>query len=321
MGKKVLFLVVLAFGVFGFAQTASAQQTVEPTALDEIVFAPDFTEEEADVLRLYYAFFNRAPDPSGARYWLEQHDNGLSLDDIAFWFSQGVEFQRNYDGTSNEQFVTRVYQNVLGRAPDTSGFNYWRAQLVEGNLDRAGVVRFVSANLEFERRRPLPDGRRLAVVLASAENFPPLWIDLPDRSVTNRRVTETINQCTTPSTVTRTFSSSNTVRSQNVTVFNRVNLYETEADALAAALSLRDCPMGAVSNVPAIGRFPLWTYQASDRKYIGFFFIGKALFYEEVTFDTPVTHLQASEVLTQQVGLWFRVDETSWVGALSDFFE
>ena len=34
----------------------------------------------AKLFRLYWAFFGRSPDPGGALYWVEQHDDCLGLD-------------------------------------------------------------------------------------------------------------------------------------------------------------------------------------------------------------------------------------------------
>ncbi|MCL2462262.1 MAG: DUF4214 domain-containing protein [Defluviitaleaceae bacterium] len=43
----------------------------------------------------------------------------------------------NPDDAGIDQFVTRLYQNVLGRAPDTGGFNYWRNGLARNTLTGA----------------------------------------------------------------------------------------------------------------------------------------------------------------------------------------
>ncbi len=43
----------------------------------------------------------------------------------------GETFEENFS-TPDEKFVNTLYQNVLGRAPDTSGLNYWLGQLNSG---------------------------------------------------------------------------------------------------------------------------------------------------------------------------------------------
>ncbi len=108
----------------------------------------------ADVLRLYWAFFNRDPDSDGANYWIAQFDEGATLDDIAFSFAGSEEFTNTYGDTVDRQFVKIVYRNVLGRSPDTEGFNYWVGLLAEPAVSRVDVVRWISASSEFIGAHP-----------------------------------------------------------------------------------------------------------------------------------------------------------------------
>lgn len=89
---------------------------------------------DAQIIRLYKAFFDRKPDQTGFDYW---HDDlmsqALSLQDTAQAFSQSNEFSQRYGNLDNSQFLTLVYQQVLGRTPDTEGFNYWLNELDQGS--------------------------------------------------------------------------------------------------------------------------------------------------------------------------------------------
>ncbi len=123
------------------------------------------TVGHADVLRLYWAFFSRDPDPAGARYWLDRHDAGATIEQIAHSFSVSDEFRLTYGATSNSEFVRIVYANVLGRAPDDAGFAYWTGILSDTSAKRANVVRWVSASTEFisaHPYRPDPVARAVA---------------------------------------------------------------------------------------------------------------------------------------------------------------
>lgn len=125
-----------------------------PTTMAELLDSPEYQTWHADVLRLYRAFFDRAPDVPGAKYWIGIYEHGVSLDDIAWGFSNSPEFRSTYgESLSNSQFLTIVYANVLGRAPDPSGFQYWLNQMDLG-LSQSGVVRWVVANAEFIGRHP-----------------------------------------------------------------------------------------------------------------------------------------------------------------------
>ena len=84
---------------------------------------------------LYIASFNRAPDALGLDYWGSQLSGGMSLPAIAASFFVQPEAAAAYPvGQSTQAFVTEVYNNVLGRAPDAAGLSYWVAGLQGGGL-------------------------------------------------------------------------------------------------------------------------------------------------------------------------------------------
>ena len=134
-------------------------------AVEDIQDAVDYNyAKDAPILRLYQAFFNRAPDLAGARYWLAVRRTNFNELDIAEFMSQGAEFKNLYDGTTDEVFVERVYTNVLGREFDQAGYIYWldilKGTNVSGNnperksTDRPGVVNFITQNPEFTTNFP-----------------------------------------------------------------------------------------------------------------------------------------------------------------------
>jgi hypothetical protein len=91
--------------------------------------------------RLYQAAYNRAPDAAGLGYWIKAMDAGQSLTDVANNFMQGREFQAMYGANQNNaQFVDSLYQNVLHRAGDQAGIDYWLGDLNAGRITRAGVL-------------------------------------------------------------------------------------------------------------------------------------------------------------------------------------
>lgn len=52
------------------------------------------------------------------------------------FFVQPEAFAAYPPGTTAEAFVTQVYENVLGRAPDQAGLAYWVNDLNKGSLSR-----------------------------------------------------------------------------------------------------------------------------------------------------------------------------------------
>ncbi len=84
--------------------------------------------------RIYQAAFNRTPDAGGLGYWLGVMDNGVSLKTISGGFINSDEFRTAY-GTAptNEQLVTKFYQNILGREPEKAGYDFW-VGVLNGNF-------------------------------------------------------------------------------------------------------------------------------------------------------------------------------------------
>lgn len=88
-------------------------------------------------IEMYIAYFNRAPDAEGLFYWGTRLSEGMELSQIAKSFFVQPETVALYPDPSNTTgFVTAVYNNFLGRAPDTDGFNYWVGELNSGSVSR-----------------------------------------------------------------------------------------------------------------------------------------------------------------------------------------
>lgn len=91
------------------------------------------TEKFDDLIAMYVAYFDRAPDALGISYWASRLVDGMSLESIAKSFFVQPETVAAYPpGMSNAEFVTKVYQNALGRAPDAEGLAYWVNDLDHG---------------------------------------------------------------------------------------------------------------------------------------------------------------------------------------------
>lgn len=137
----------------------SVTRFADATTVDGIVQATDYANTaDAPVLRLYQAYFNRAPDVDGAKYWLGIRRDGYDLLDIAGFMSVSKEFANTYAGTSDAEYVELVYQNVLGRGFDQEGYDYWLGLLESGQLDRPGIVFWITQNTEFIVNYPFTGG-------------------------------------------------------------------------------------------------------------------------------------------------------------------
>ena len=89
--------------------------------------------------RMYKAALNRAPDLAGLGAWTYVLDNGADVyNDLAHGFVASAEFQARYGTLSTTNFVTQLYNNVLGRGPDADGLAAW-----VGAIDQRGASREV----------------------------------------------------------------------------------------------------------------------------------------------------------------------------------
>ena len=117
------------------------------------------TARHSDVLRLYWAFFDRVPDLEGAQYWIDQSNKCASLGEIAYSFQMSDEFRLRYGSLTGRDYLELVYNNVLDRQPDQSGADYWLNQLASG-MDRSRLMLYFAQSAEFLSAHALPgDGR------------------------------------------------------------------------------------------------------------------------------------------------------------------
>ncbi len=107
------------------------------------------------LVRLYIAYFNRAPETAGLNYWTDVliHDlnQGLSQSaaytDIANQFYSAAIQYSSITGYSefmtSAEFVTKIYANVLSRPTGVSAgeINYWVTALSGTNPNEVGVTR------------------------------------------------------------------------------------------------------------------------------------------------------------------------------------
>ncbi len=113
---------------------------------------PESADLRAKVTRLYSAYFQRLPDYGGFQYWTGRLRSGTSLQKASDTFAASSEFRRTYGSLSNRAFVKLVYTNVLHRAPDTSGLNYWVSRLDRRVQGRGSVMTQFSESSENVRK-------------------------------------------------------------------------------------------------------------------------------------------------------------------------
>jgi hypothetical protein len=132
--------------------TGAVQDTlvgVERLQFSDASVALDINGTAGEAYRLYQAAFDRAPDADGLGYWIKMMDNGQTLQQVAAGFVASQEFASLYGANvSDSQFVNALYQNVLHRAGETAGYNYWMEALEQHGASRAAVLGSFSESAE-----------------------------------------------------------------------------------------------------------------------------------------------------------------------------
>ncbi len=100
--------------------------------IDKLVLQSNRVGLRHPVIRLYFAYFDRAPDHGGLDHWVAKRKTGTNLDVVSANFAGSSEFKNTYGNLNDTQFIDLVYDNVLGRNPDAAGADYWEAQLDNG---------------------------------------------------------------------------------------------------------------------------------------------------------------------------------------------
>ena len=124
---------------------------VERIQFNDTMVGLDVDGASGQIYRLYQAAFDRKPEAGGLKHWMWVSDmDKFSLAEIAGFFTQTPEYQELYlkDDPSNEHFVTLLYQHVLHREAEKTGYDHWMWTLNENKLTRAEVLAFFAESPE-----------------------------------------------------------------------------------------------------------------------------------------------------------------------------
>jgi hypothetical protein len=133
--------------------SSGARTSAQVTSL--IVNSAEVLTVVSPVVRVYQTFFNRVPDAAGLDFWVGRVRAGAPISEVANGFSGAPEFVAAYgtpSASTVDSFLTALYLNVLGRAPDNGGFLYWKSQfaaLGSGAAAAAAIASSFSESAEF----------------------------------------------------------------------------------------------------------------------------------------------------------------------------
>ncbi len=137
-------------GIDFWVDTVNSGALSKIKVVEKFFDSAEFSELIAPISRLYYAYFSRIPDYEGLLFHIGSVKSGVPLSGVSEQFAQSPEFVNTYGALSNEDFVTTVYSNVLNRAPDSEGLQYWKTKLDNNEMTRGEMMIGFSESDEFK---------------------------------------------------------------------------------------------------------------------------------------------------------------------------
>jgi hypothetical protein len=137
------------FSVTDKSGAVNSLADVERVVFADKTIALDIDGNAGQAYRLYQAAFNRTPDSVGLGFWINALDAGTTLTSVAQGFVNSGEFKDAYGANlSNRDLVTKFYQNILHRAPEAGGLDFWAGVLDSHGAGVADVLGAISESAE-----------------------------------------------------------------------------------------------------------------------------------------------------------------------------
>lgn len=122
---------------------------IERIKFADTVLALDTSGNAGQAYRMYQAAFDRKPDTGGLSFWINYMDHGYTLEQVAREFINSVEFRNLYGANpTTDQFITKLYNNVLHRTPEQAGFDFWVNTVSVGATTREQALMGFSESTE-----------------------------------------------------------------------------------------------------------------------------------------------------------------------------
>jgi Ca2+-binding RTX toxin-like protein len=129
------------------AEGSDSLSGIERVVFSDGALAFDLAGSAGQAYRLYAAAFDRKPDVAGLSYWIGAMDAGQSLGEVAVNFTRSGEFTTMYGATHTPaDFLTKLYEHVLHRAPDQAGYDYWLDVMNKGVSEGEVLGNFGESN-------------------------------------------------------------------------------------------------------------------------------------------------------------------------------
>jgi Domain of unknown function (DUF4214) len=119
-------------------------------AASQFFESAEFGQRGLFIIKVYSAVLGRMPEYAGFRYWVSVLNSGVDPLAVVGGFIGSPEYQQRFGNPDNGGFVTLMYQNVLGRAPDPQGLAFWTNELNTGLQTRTTLMYSFIISAEFD---------------------------------------------------------------------------------------------------------------------------------------------------------------------------
>jgi len=132
----------------GLSYWAGALASGESSA--QVVYAIATSSEYRNnlVSGWYQTFLDRVADAGGLSYWMGALGSGSTDEQVIARILGSSEFYDFDCGSSPDGFVSAIYEDLLGRSPDSGGLSYWAGALASGE-SLAQVAYAIATSSEY----------------------------------------------------------------------------------------------------------------------------------------------------------------------------
>ena len=131
------------------AQTRKTESSTSPsdyaTVTQQLYIAYFGRPADAQGLAAFEAVLVKDSAPTDIQKLVTAYAGSPALEALVNSFSGSAEAQALYGGSTTQQFVTAIYQNVLGRAPDADGLTFWSNAIDSNKLSKGDAALSIMA--------------------------------------------------------------------------------------------------------------------------------------------------------------------------------
>jgi Tfp pilus assembly protein PilX len=147
-----------------------------------VVLAHSAEHYAYQIENIYQQYLGRGADTGGQQFWVAAMQHGMTQEQLEADFIGSAEYIADHGGRG-AGWVSGMYENLLGRTPDSSGLNFWVEHLASG-ANPVSVALGFAASAEREASKIASDYQALLGRAPDASEVDN-WVNAFEHGVTN----------------------------------------------------------------------------------------------------------------------------------------